>query len=150
MPRKPGQFSKEWILSLQKIITNNGCWISHYAPATNGYVSVTINRKKYQLHRIAMCLWNNIDYSNQNIDSRHSTGCDKRCFNPEHIKPGSKSENAIDSVNDKTHKESRKSNCQVCGAEYASYTYRIGPHKGKTYRYCYQCKKRKLHIRRQA
>ena len=131
-------FTKEWILSLDKVINPNGCWIPNHRADEDGYVRITFGRypnaKRYKLHRIVLCVYNNIDYHNKEVESRHSTGCSRACFNPEHIKPGSKSDNVRDSVRDKTHRNAAKTACTKCNGPYS-----IRIKNQKIVRFCKAC-----------
>lgn len=127
------RFDKEWINSIPKDINENGCWVSYYEPDGNGYVRVNIAGSRYLLHRVSMCLWHEIDYHNSKVEARHSKGCDTRCFNPEHIKPGTMIENKKDRV-----EHHRDEVCKVCGS---SYYYRRTIRDGipRTERRCKKC-----------
>lgn len=114
---KFGTFTKEYVLSITKIITDNNCWISDHKPKENGYINVTINKRKYYLHRVVLCLWNDIDYNDHKILALHKCN-NNACFNPEHIKPGTKSDNAYDSIRTGTHANSNKERCPKCGREF--------------------------------
>lgn len=135
-------YTKEWILSIPKIINNNGCWISNYATKNNGYVSVHIGGINFLLHRVVISLWSNLSYSD-NFESRHSTNCNRACFNPDHLKPGTVSDNQMDAVKDKTHKETRKINCTNCGSEYSNKKVIDKFGNTKTHRFCNECRKKR-------
>ena len=111
-----GSFTKEYILSMHKSIGENECWISDYKLKDNGYINITIGGNKYYLHRVVMCLWNDIDYHNR-VLALHKCN-NKLCFNPEHLKPGTKSENAYDSVKAGTNHNANKEACSKCGLKY--------------------------------
>lgn len=140
--------TKEWIDSIPKTINTQGCWISEYRPTDRGYVNIQIDNQRYYLHRISMCVEHNIDYFNSNIETRHSTGCDKRCFNPKHVKPGSKSDNTKDSIKDGTHNHAKKTHCPKCGSIYNYVVRRIGLEKGKIRRFCWVCEGRRKRLKR--
>lgn len=143
---KLSDVDREWINNFPKIINENKCWIPPHTP-TNGrnseYVSVKIEGNSYNLHRLSMCVFNNINYNNFNIECRHSTGCDKRCFNPEHLKPGTASENCMDAVRDKTHRNAAKERCPKCDGEYKTQTTKTGINRGYKSRYCPRCRNRR-------
>jgi len=140
--KRINSFTIEWILSISKVINNNGCWIPQHKADEDGYIRITFGRypkaKRYKLHRIVMCVYNNIDYDNKSVESRHSTRCSRACFNPEHIKPGSKSDNVKDSVKDKTHRNSAKITCPKCNGSYSLRT-----KYGKIVRFCRACNRAK-------
>ncbi len=145
---KLSELSIDFINNLPKVIDENGCWIPPNVPNSAGYVQIMIEYQKLFLHRISMCIHNNIDYYNYKYETRHNTGCDRKCFNPEHLKPGSCSDNIKDSVKDKTHKESRKTHCFRCGGPYKSVTNKHGAGKGKTQRYCPKCSLNRQRMRK--
>jgi len=93
------QFTKECIETIPKIIDENGCWIpADLKPDLNGYVRISINNIKLLLHRVVLCLYYDIDYFNDKIETRHSKNCNRACFNYEHLKPGTQIENKKDKV----------------------------------------------------
>lgn len=131
----------EWINSIPKTINENGCWIPELVPNnTSGYVLISIKGKKFVLSRLSMCIYNNIDYSNSKIDTRHSSICTKSCFNPKHLKPGSASDNRYDAVKDKKDRNSKKDYCPKCGGEYSTRTNKTGIFRSKISRECLNCK----------
>lgn len=134
------EFTKEWINNYPKTINSNGCWIPVNKPYNNGYVSVEFNYKRYLLHRLAICIFNNIDYDNKKIDTRHSKDCDRACFNPEHLKPGTKSQNAIDTVEHGKHYQINKTCCAKCGGELKIHINKTGWNRGLTHRFCPVCR----------
>lgn len=131
--------SIEWINSLDKIINDNGCWVSTRRAEQDGYVSICIDRNRYYLHRLVLCIIKNLDYYDKLWDTRHGYKCSRACFNPEHIQSGSSSENARDSVIHKTNKETRKKVCPTCGSEYKIHKIKSGFNRGKIGRVCKVC-----------
>ena len=112
--------TKEWIESIPKDINPiTGCWIPKSPkPESNGYVRVGRADDRYLLHRLVVCIYYNLDYNDDSFVSRHSTNCIKACFLHSHLKPGSASENSLDSVRDGTHHHARKEACGTCGTLY--------------------------------
>lgn len=135
-------FTKEYILSIPKTINNNDCWIPDKVAESNGYVRISINDIRYLLHRVVMCLWYDIEYTNKNIETRHNKGCDRSCFNYEHLKSGTTSDNTKDQVIHGTHHEARKTHCPKCGGEYKRRQYRVN-YLLTWFRYCPACRLRK-------
>jgi hypothetical protein len=133
-------FNKEHILSIPKIINEKGCWIPNKKTDQSGYVRIMIDRKHFMLHRVVMCLYHNIDYNNYKIETRHGKGCDRACFNYEHLKPGSISDNERDKIEHKTNHNTKKENCPKCGSKYRIQIYKYGWNKGRTRRYCAVCR----------
>jgi hypothetical protein len=76
---------------------------------------------------------------NQEIETMHNQGCDRACFNPEHVKPGTHAENMKDHIHHNTLKEV----CPKCKGEYTIIRIRTGPLKGKTRRRCKNCRRLK-------
>jgi|SRR5579863_5756269 len=132
---KAGEFAKEYILSIHKTINENGCWIPDLVPTNTGYVLITIRQRQYYLHRVVLCLWYDIDYDDNKIETRHGYNCSKACFNPEHLQPGTAKQNVADSVKYKEHANAAKICCPKCRGPYS--TIRRGPSKGK--RFCKPC-----------
>ena len=126
------ELTKEAILNFPKTININGCWIPKLKPRQDGYVVINYQGKQMSLHRISMCIFNDIDYNNKKIDTRHSDICVRACFNFEHLKPGSSSDNAQDLAKTKTH-------CKRCGLRYKKGIIRSGIRRGKFYFYCSLC-----------
>ncbi len=130
-------FTREWIDSVPKIINSNGCWIpTRWKPYSDGYIVIKNNNIRYHLHRIVICVFYNIDYDDLKIDTRHGKGCDKACFNPEHLQPGSKSDNTKDSVLHGTHRQTQKEICPKCGGSYKIKIIQTGWNRGQISRRC--------------
>jgi len=118
------EFSKEWLLSIPKTIDQNECWIPlNRVSKPNGYIKVNIKDKIFLLHRMSMCLFHNVDYNDSSIDTRHSNICNKACFNPNHLQPGTRSQNMNDLVNNGTHYQTRKTHCK-CGNPFDRFSYK--------------------------
>lgn len=135
--------NKDFINSIPKTITEGGCWIPHQIPYDDGYVHIKINCIRYSLHRLSMCIFYEIDYYNLKIDTRHSEICSRACFNPEHLKPGTTQENALNTVRHGKHVNASKENCPKCGNFYRKYRIKSGPRKGQYFRQCTDCKNKK-------
>lgn len=102
------EFTKEWLDKFPKTINPNGCWIPILKPESTGYVRISSNHQRYELHRLSMCIIYNIDYNNKKIVTRHSKDCDNACFFYGHLQPGSDSDNIKDQVRDGTHRMLKK------------------------------------------
>ena len=132
-------FTKDYILSLPKIINSNGCWIpAKIRSNSNGYCRVG-GYQKYYLHRLMLSIYHNLDYFDQSWDARHGKNCSRACFNPEHLKPGTQSDNSKDRVEHGTHNESRKLVCPICGGPYRTIIIQSELNKGRTFRVCDVC-----------
>jgi predicted Zn finger-like uncharacterized protein len=132
-------FNKEYILSIPKTINENGCWIPTQKPESTGYIHITVNGFRFLLHRLSMCIQYNVEYDNKEIITRHSKDCLKACFNPEHLKSGSDSENQLDRVEHGNHYNANKLVCPKCGSKYKIRLIKIGIRKGKFRRDCPIC-----------
>jgi hypothetical protein len=133
------ELTKGAIESIPKITNDNGCWIpTEKSPSGNGYIQVTINGKYSLLHRIVICIYHNLNYDDK-WDSRHGPKCSKACFNPEHLKSGTASENEFDKVRDGGHHHANKTHCPSCGSEYRRRITKTGPNRGEIRRWCPMC-----------
>ncbi len=135
--------SLDWINSIPKIINNDGCWIpTAWKPNNDGYIDISIGsrrkRKRYYLHRLSMCAYYNLDYYDTNIVSRHSSICDKACFNFNHIVPGTYEDNSRDTLEQNKNFNLNKEKCPKCGGLYRN-SYTISKGKRRWQRYCPRC-----------
>jgi len=85
--------NRDWVRMIPKIINENGCHLPINRPTENRYTPIMIQGIVYQLHRLVVAIHYNLDYHDQSWDARHSTGCDKRCFFIDHLRPGTISDN---------------------------------------------------------
>jgi len=132
--------TKEAIESISKTIDSNGCWIpSEKCSDSIGYIQVSINGKRLLLHRIVLSIYYNINYDISEIDTRHGSNCNKACFNPDHLIPGTHSDNEKDKVRDGTHHHTRKTECPFCGSKYKIEIQKTGFNRGKIRRRCLTC-----------
>ena len=93
----------------------------------------------YLLHRLTLCLWNNLNYEDKKLVTRHYTGCDTRCFNPEHLKPGTDRDNALDRIRDGNHYNANKKECPTHKIPYITTITKTGPNRGMIRRKCKLC-----------
>lgn len=93
---KLSELDEVWINHLDKTIDSNDCWIPKRLPNPSGYVYISIEGYSYRLHRLVLCILNKLRYDDDSFETRHDVGCDKACFNPNHIKAGSHAENMRD------------------------------------------------------
>jgi hypothetical protein len=139
---KLSDVNKEWINNYPKIIDANGCWIPPNKPngGTNDeYVIIQVEKNKFYLHRLSMCLHRDLNYNDIKIETRHNTGCDKRCFNPEHLQPGTFMDNQHDRIRDREYNDARKSLCPKCQTPYKVKIVQSGWNRGLRQRYCPLC-----------
>ena len=85
----------------EQTLKDGSCKIFLGSIGTDGYGrrNVVINNKriKIQVHRWAYCVKNNKDYFDKSWVARHT--CNNRsCINPDHIQPGTRSQNSLDSI----------------------------------------------------
>ena len=133
------EFTKEWLDNYPKTINENGCWIPSNKADSKGYVRIMAEKSVFVLSRLSMCIIYNIDYNNKKIVTKHSKGCDTRCFWYEHLKPGTDLDNAKDAVRDKTNLNAKKEFCPKCQGEYKIRTVKTGWNRGQVSRYCPVC-----------
>ena len=108
---KFSELSIEWIDSIPKIINANRCWIpTNLAIQHDGYVNIGIEGLQCRLHRVVLCVYHNLNYYDKSWVSRHSKECSRSCFNSEHLKPGTDSDNCKDQVEHGTHRMIQKKN----------------------------------------
>lgn len=97
-------------LKLYKQIDVNSCWNYTGSLRSNGYGRVYFNGKDIKLNRfIAFVVWG-LDLNNQDIHVKHT--CDNRkCFNPLHLKLGTRYENTQDAIDRDRMGSKRKEYC---------------------------------------
>jgi hypothetical protein len=125
--------SKEYILSLPKIVTSEECWIKE---KSSSYPTITINNQVYILSRLVAHLWHNLDLNDPRQLACHR--CDnKPCFNPEHIYSGTFSSNLNDAVDSRAHGQTKRTHCKLGhlldGIKVRS--------NGNSERYCKKCQR---------
>lgn len=101
--------NKEFILSIQKIILPNECWIKS---DNKSYSIIYIEGNRYVLHRLVAHLWHKLDlYDNRQLACHR---CDnKACFNPNHIYTGSYHTNLMDVVDSGNHGQAKRTHCKL-------------------------------------
>jgi len=106
--------SKEFILSIDKIITIDECWL---AVSKHSSSRISFYGKIYSLHRVVAYLWHGgFELSKPNDATichtcKNDTTAEFICFNPEHVYVGTDSSNMADAAKSKTHVQSRKTHC---------------------------------------
>lgn len=91
------------------------CWEWRAQLTTTGYGHITYHHKDYPAHRFAWFLVYG-NHPNPNLCILHS--CDNRlCVNPNHLREGTISENALDSVKRGRHFFAKQTHCKR-GHEY--------------------------------
>lgn len=117
---------------MSKIITDKGCWIKSYQ--IFGYSYIHINGKRYRLNRIVAYLWHGMDLDDIKLVACHQCN-NKPCFNPEHIYPGTYSDNLMDAVKSGDHGQVKRRLCKL-GHELDGLKIR---RSGLKERYCKKC-----------
>ena len=132
-------FTREFILSLSKIVDPiTGCWL-YQGYCLRGYGVACINGKDYYISRLAMIVYNNLDY-NDPKEACHKPICpNTECFNPDHLYPGTHGDNMRDKIITKTHHQHKKEVCPKCGGNYRIHKVRTGWNKGRIFRECLNC-----------
>ena len=84
----------------QYIINEKGCWVWIHSTDTGGYGRVGWHEKLMLVHRLYWLL------SGRTIPAGlgmcHGIGCSKACYNPEHLRPDTRSANRLDQHADGT------------------------------------------------
>ena len=114
MPNRPRHITdaemKAW-LETQYDLNENGCWIWKGVKNPNEYKLVWWNGKMVKVHRLYWVL------SGREIpdkfEMRHGFKCSRACYNPEHLTPGTSSENHLDKHRDGTMRQAKLTPQQV-------------------------------------
>ena len=138
-PKSLSEVTKEWIESIPKTISANGCWIPIKKPSTGGYIQMWIGNNYLLLHRVVLSIYYNVDYYDKNIVTRHGPNCTQSCFLYSHLTPGSDVDNAQDKILHGKNHNINKDKCPKCGGIYTEYARRTGLHKGLVRRKCKIC-----------
>ena len=86
---------KNWFFS-QKKIDEKGCWLWTGVVANHGYGQLSVHGKRYLSHRYSLQLHLKREIPS-NMEVRHMCH-NPVCFNPEHLKEGTHSDNMNDMV----------------------------------------------------
>lgn len=89
---------KRW-LETQYDLNANGCWVWKGFKPT-GYGQTYFKGRMIFIHRLYWILSGH-DIP-EGLKIRHGLGCSKACYNPEHLTPGTLSENSLDRHRDGT------------------------------------------------
>lgn len=104
MPRKYSDeiFEQKFWEKVDKTSDASGCWLWTGVKNNSGYGNVRWNRKMRVTHVVAYLLTGHT--VSQELDLRHSEHCvgKKHCCNPDHLIPGTRSENMLDRHRDGT------------------------------------------------
>lgn len=134
------KLTKELILAIEKIVTDNGCWIT---PGGREYPTLYYKKKNITLSRIVTHLWHGLDLNDAFQVACHSCN-NSKCFNPEHVYRGSDNSNMFDAVKAGTHVQTRKTH-HTCGRPYDTIVHRSD---GSTERNCTYCRRMRTQAHR--
>ena len=83
-------------LEEKRAVNRNGCWLWKGSMNSDGYGSISINKKLHGVHRASMYIYRNVSLEHCK-SVLHK--CDVRnCFNPSHLYLGSQRDNVRDCV----------------------------------------------------
>lgn len=108
----------------------------------DGYAMFYYNGKNIRLHRVTMSAKYQVDYFDYSNSPRHSAGCSKDCFNPDHINIGTQKDNMQDRITHRSNPNLNKSVCSKCGGNYNIVVRKSGPRAGMSFRRCQKCSSR--------
>lgn len=92
------------------ILEPEGCWLWTECCGPSGHGQLTIDRKTYRVHQLAMYVYKNLDISQ--FITCHKIFCKrKNCFNPDHLYAGTSKSNAQDIVKAGDNLNSKKTHC---------------------------------------
>jgi DNA invertase Pin-like site-specific DNA recombinase len=94
MPQRKKNMSETEMLSwleTQYDLNENGCWVWRGVKFSTGYGQVGWKGRKTSPHRLYWLLSGRT--IPEGLDMCHGPGCSKACFNPEHLRPDTKSAN---------------------------------------------------------
>lgn len=96
---------KEWLES-QYDLNENGCWVWKGSKNLKGYGKIQWKGTTRGIHRLYWLLSGRT--IPEGLQMCHGPGCSKACYNLEHLKPGTQSENMIDKIRDGTDSRGEK------------------------------------------
>jgi hypothetical protein len=101
---------KEW-METQYDLNENGCWLWKHQKHPRGYGLIQYKRINRKVHRLYWVLSGRILPDDLHI--LHGKGCSTSCFNPNHLTPGTPSQNALDRHRDETMRQAKLTPEQV-------------------------------------
>ncbi len=113
MPRRKQKMTdaemKEW-LETQYDVNENGCWVWSGCKS-GGYGCIGYKGGSHHVHRLYWLLSGRT--IPEGLGLLHGKDCSKACYNPEHLRSGNQSENALDCHRDGTMKHAKLTQEQV-------------------------------------
>ena len=103
MPKRKQNMSETEMLSWLEThydLNENGCWVWKGCKDSGGYGMTYWKRKLTFSHRLYWLLSGR--KIPEGMEMCHGPGCSKACFNPEHLRPDTKSANMLDKHRDGT------------------------------------------------
>ena len=103
MPRRKKNMSETEMLSwleTQYDLNENGCWVWRGSKDTFGYGRVMWKGKLRLAHHLYWLLSGRT--LSEGLEMCHGPGCSKECYNPEHLRPDTRSANTLDKHRDGT------------------------------------------------
>lgn len=98
-----------------KTVQMNGCWLYHsVSRSADGYKRVMIDGREIGVHRLSAYIFLGLDLDDKEQQANHKRECtSKACWNPEHLYVGTQKDNIKDSVDWRTHRNSKKTHCSM-------------------------------------
>ena len=110
-------------LETQYDLNDNGCWVWRGSKGGGGYGKTHWKNRRITLHRLYWLLSGRT--IPEGLDMCHGAGCSKACFNPEHLRPDTKSANGLDKHRDGTFVTAKLTEEQVRAIRADTRTQRI-------------------------
>ena len=100
--RKPNMSDAEMLswLETQYDLNENGCWVWRGCKGSDGYGQVRWKKKMTPPHRLYWLLSGGT--IPEGLEMCHGPGCSKACYNPEHLRPDTRSANQLEKHRDGT------------------------------------------------
>ena len=93
-------------METQYDLNENGCWVWKNSKNKQGYGQVWWKGTMHLVHRVYWLLSDRV--IPEGLEMCHGHGCSKACYNPEHLKPGTRVENSADRKRDGTDDRGEK------------------------------------------
>jgi len=87
-------------LETQHDLNERGCWVWKGSKVAQGYGQIKWHGKMVRVHRLYWLLSGRTIPAG--LEMCHGTGCSKACYNPDHLRPDTRSANMLDKHADGT------------------------------------------------